>query len=66
MVLLSVATDLGFGIPATLITNDPMAARDFYDTHHGDIVSKTLHHHIIEIQGKVYQCIHVQCWKRHR
>jgi glutathione synthase/RimK-type ligase-like ATP-grasp enzyme len=32
MVQLSVAKALGFDIPATLITNDPMAAHDFYDT----------------------------------
>jgi hypothetical protein len=38
MVQLSVAKALGFDIPATLITNDPMASGDFYDTHHGNIV----------------------------
>lgn len=34
------ATDLGFDVPATVITNDPDELLAFWSTHHGDIVSK--------------------------
>jgi glutathione synthase/RimK-type ligase-like ATP-grasp enzyme len=51
---LSVAKKVGFSIPATLITNDPLAAREFYSDHDGDIVLKTLHHHGILIKDKRY------------
>jgi glutathione synthase/RimK-type ligase-like ATP-grasp enzyme len=51
---LSIAKTVGFDIPATLITNDPEAALDFYYSHDRDIVLKALHHHSVEVQGKVY------------
>ena len=51
---LSLARAVGFDIPATLITNDPEAAFDFYQSHDGDIVVKALHHHNVQVQGKVY------------
>ena len=51
---LSVAKAMGFDIPATLITNDPMAARDFYKSHDNDIIIKALYDHSVEIQGKIY------------
>ena len=51
---LSVAKAMGFDIPATLITNDPMAARDFYKSHDNDIIIKSLYDHSVEIQGKIY------------
>lgn len=40
---LQLACDLGLPIPETLITNSPQAVRDFFATHHGDIVMKSLH-----------------------
>jgi glutathione synthase/RimK-type ligase-like ATP-grasp enzyme len=51
---LSTAKDVGFSIPNTLITNDPTAAHDFYKINNGDIVAKALHHHRVEVKGKVY------------
>jgi glutathione synthase/RimK-type ligase-like ATP-grasp enzyme len=51
---LSVAKSLGLDIPSTLITNDPVAASAFYQSHHGDIVIKALHHHCIESNNKRY------------
>jgi glutathione synthase/RimK-type ligase-like ATP-grasp enzyme len=51
---LCVAKAVGFDIPATVITNDPEAALDFYHSHDGDIVVKALHQHNVEVQGKVY------------
>ena len=43
-----------FDIPATLITNDPDAAREFYYSHDRDILIKALHNHSVEIRGKLY------------
>jgi glutathione synthase/RimK-type ligase-like ATP-grasp enzyme len=54
MMQLSTAKSVGFNIPATLISNNPKAARDFYYLHSGDIVVKALHHHDVESCGKVY------------
>jgi glutathione synthase/RimK-type ligase-like ATP-grasp enzyme len=51
---LSIAKTLGFDAPQTLITNDPKAAREFYHAHDGNIVLKALHHHGIEVHGKLY------------
>ncbi|MGA9840798.1 MAG: hypothetical protein WBQ25_00625 [Nitrososphaeraceae archaeon] len=51
---LSIAKAVGFNIPSTLITNDPITARNFYYAHHGNIVLKTIHHHSIEIKKKIY------------
>lgn len=51
---LSSAKAIGFDIPATIITNDPQAARDFYDYYEGDIVLKALRHHSVQLKGKVY------------
>jgi hypothetical protein len=51
---LSVAKSTGFDIPATLVTNDPNAARDFYNSYHGNVVLKALHHHGIEVNGRLY------------
>lgn len=39
---LSVATQVGFEIPDTVITSDPENVRIFYDKHGGDIIVKTL------------------------
>jgi glutathione synthase/RimK-type ligase-like ATP-grasp enzyme len=58
---LSIAKRMGFHIPATLITNDPMAARKFYTEHDGDIVLKALHHHGIVIKGRRYS-IYTRPW----
>jgi len=51
---LSIARDVGLGIPSTIITNDPKAAGDFYQDHGGQVVLKAVHHHGVEIEGKVY------------
>lgn len=51
---LSVAKAIGFDVPATLITNDPAAAREFYYSYDGDILVKALHNHSVETQGKSY------------
>jgi glutathione synthase/RimK-type ligase-like ATP-grasp enzyme len=48
------ARDLGLAIPATLITNDPSEARDFYHSFSGNVILKAIHHHSIEANGKVY------------
>lgn len=39
---LSIAANIGFQIPDTLITNNPKSARDFYRKHSGNIISKLL------------------------
>jgi len=36
------AQEAGFGVPATIVTNDPDEARQFYAEHEGGIVYKTL------------------------
>jgi glutathione synthase/RimK-type ligase-like ATP-grasp enzyme len=51
---LTMAKKIGLRIPSTLITNDPNAAAGFYKNHDGQIVLKAVHHHGIEIEGKVY------------
>jgi hypothetical protein len=51
---LTIAKKVGLRIPSTIITNDPNAAAKFYQVHNGQIVLKALHHHGIEIEGKVY------------
>jgi glutathione synthase/RimK-type ligase-like ATP-grasp enzyme len=48
------AKNLDFNIPATLITNDPSAARKFYYLHNRNIILKALHHHGVEVEGKLY------------
>ncbi|MEV8511229.1 MvdC/MvdD family ATP grasp protein [Dactylosporangium sp. NPDC051484] len=40
---LTVAVELGFAVPPTLITADPDRLLDFYDTHDGKIITKPLH-----------------------
>jgi glutathione synthase/RimK-type ligase-like ATP-grasp enzyme len=54
LVQLATAKEVGLKIPSTLITNDPNAAAEFYQHHDGQIVLKAVHHHGIEIEGKVY------------
>lgn len=51
---LTLAKQLGFNIPSTLITNNPEKARRFYYEHEEDIILKVLHHHDIELLDKVY------------
>lgn len=51
---LTTAREAGLKTPSTLITNDPKAAAKFYQHHDGEIVLKAIHHHGIEIEGKVY------------
>jgi glutathione synthase/RimK-type ligase-like ATP-grasp enzyme len=54
LVQLRTAREVGLKIPSTLITNDSNAAAEFYQHHDGQIVLKAVHHHRIEIEGKVY------------
>jgi glutathione synthase/RimK-type ligase-like ATP-grasp enzyme len=54
MTQLEFASNIGFNVPATLITNDPDRARSFYYEHGEDVILKPLHHHSIEIQDKLY------------
>jgi glutathione synthase/RimK-type ligase-like ATP-grasp enzyme len=51
---LQFAKKLDFDIPATLITNDSSAAREFYYLHNRNIILKALHHHGVEVGGKLY------------
>ena len=51
---LSLARDVGLKIPSTIITNNPKAAADFYQDHDGKVLMKAVHHHGIEIEGKIY------------
>ncbi len=54
LVQLTSAREAGLKTPSTLITNDPNAAAEFFELHDGEIVLKAVHHHGIEIEGKVY------------
>jgi hypothetical protein len=54
LIQLATAREVGLKIPSTLVTNDPNAAAEFYQHHDGRIVLKAVHHHGIEIEGKVY------------
>jgi glutathione synthase/RimK-type ligase-like ATP-grasp enzyme len=51
---LQFAKEVDFDIPATLITNDSRAAREFYYLHNRNIVMKALHHHGVEVGDKLY------------
>jgi glutathione synthase/RimK-type ligase-like ATP-grasp enzyme len=51
---LSIAKDVGWDIPETLVTNDPEMARHFYHLHRGRIIIKALHHHAVEVGNRVY------------
>jgi len=51
---LQFAKKLDFDIPATLITNDSNAAREFYYMHNRNIILKSLHHHAVEVGRKLY------------
>jgi glutathione synthase/RimK-type ligase-like ATP-grasp enzyme len=48
------AKNLGFVIPATLITNDPTKALNFYYENNKNIIVKALYHHNIEFQDSIY------------
>jgi len=51
---LQFAQKLDLDIPATLITNDSSAAREFYYMHNRNIILKALHHHGVEVGRKLY------------
>jgi glutathione synthase/RimK-type ligase-like ATP-grasp enzyme len=51
---LSVAKNVGFDIPETIITNDPEKAKDFYSSHRGRVIIKALHHHGVQVGDRVY------------
>lgn len=52
------AKALGLRIPQTIITNDPGAARRFYEEHKGNIIYKTLHGRNIPVDEKRYDAIY--------
>lgn len=54
LIQLETARGVGLRVPSTLVTNDPKTASEFYQDHDGHIVLKAVHHHGIEIDGKVY------------
>ena len=54
LVQLTAAREAGLKIPSTLITNDPKSATEFYQYNDGQIVLKAIHHHGVEVEGKVY------------
>lgn len=51
---LMTAKECGFKIPETLLTNNAKVASEFYRDNNGEVVMKAVHHHSIEIKGKVY------------
>lgn len=48
---LKTAKKLGFNIPATILSNDPKAIKDFWLSQNKSVVFKTLHQDAIEIDG---------------
>jgi glutathione synthase/RimK-type ligase-like ATP-grasp enzyme len=51
---LSAAKKSGFDIPPTLITNDSITAKGFYQLHDGNVVLKALHHHSVLVGNKIF------------
>ncbi|MDQ4074201.1 MAG: hypothetical protein M3162_07865 [Thermoproteota archaeon] len=52
---LRTAKEIGFNVPKTLITNDPLAIKKFCDKNRGKkAVIKVLHHHRIDIGSKSF------------
>ena len=49
---LTAAAALGFGIPDTLVTQEPSALREFYDRHQGRIIAKPVSTGYIERPGE--------------
>jgi glutathione synthase/RimK-type ligase-like ATP-grasp enzyme len=52
------AAALGLSVPRTLITNDPEAARRFYDECNGKMIYKTLHGGNIPVDQETYDAIY--------
>ena len=52
------ASELGFRIPKTLITNEPAAVLDFFEACHGRMISKTLHGNYFPGGGDTYYILH--------
>jgi len=48
------AMKTGFAVPPTLITNELDEALKFFRSYKGEIVVKTLHHHGVEINGRIH------------
>ena len=46
---LQVARKLGFSIPSTLISSDPIAIKDFFLNHEGDVIAKPVRSGYIEV-----------------
>lgn len=49
---LAAAQQLGFRVPRTLVTNDPKAAREFYESCHGNVVLKAVSRGTVEDQER--------------
>jgi len=52
------ASELGFRIPKTLITNEPAAVLDFFEECHGKMISKTIHGNFFAGGGDTYYILH--------
>jgi glutathione synthase/RimK-type ligase-like ATP-grasp enzyme len=57
-VQLQCARTLGWKIPRTLITNDPAAFLQFYETCQGKVICKTLNNGFIAVGGDAYHAIY--------
>lgn len=51
---LQLAAELGFSVPDTILSSDPMEIKLFYDSHDHNVVFKPLHQDSIEIGGKSF------------
>lgn len=52
--VLQLASQLGFNVPHTIISNNAKDLKNFYFNHDGRVISKVLHHHNISSTGKTY------------
>lgn len=51
---LSLAKELGFEIPDTLITNNPKSAKEFYEKHSGNIINKPINQSYLETEDNYF------------
>jgi len=54
LVQLQTASQCGLAIPETLVTNDPVMARDFFDGCGGEVIYKTLRQHTLAEGATIY------------
>lgn len=62
---LMLAQDLGFKIPNTTITNDPIEAKMFLKKNPKSTLVKVLHHHEINIDDKLFRFLSTKIDKNH-